>query len=208
MAKQYEGVDFPHPIDADQFTTAQYCAVRRNYSAMVENIDRWVGLFQEELRRRGELEKTLLVYSSDHGEMLGDHDAWGKSLPFQASIGVPLIFCGPGVHRGYAHDGPATILDLTATFLDYAGVPIPDDMDSRSMLPLLARETSQLREAVICGLADWRLAFEGRYKLVQYKGQEPVLRDIGNDPAERRDIAKAQIAQPVAEYLRDFLPEF
>ncbi len=52
---------------------------------MIENIDRQPGIYQDRLRGRGQLENTIVVYSSDHGEMLGDHDRWGKSVPHRAS---------------------------------------------------------------------------------------------------------------------------
>ena len=69
--------------------------------------------------------------------MLGDHNSWGKGKPLHPSASVPLVISGPGVQQGITHDLPTTNLDLTATFLDYAGLDIPDDMDSRSFRNLL-----------------------------------------------------------------------
>ena len=79
------------------FPPEQHIRIRQNYSAIVENLDRWLGVCQERLDERGELDNTIVIYSSDHGEMLGDHDWWGKSFPYQMSAGVPLIMAGPGI---------------------------------------------------------------------------------------------------------------
>lgn len=86
---------------------------------------------------RGELDNTLIALSSDHGEMLGDHDFWGKSKPYQAPVGVPLVLWGQDIRRGRVCNLPATTMDLTATFLDYAGIEKPPGMDSRSMRDFL-----------------------------------------------------------------------
>jgi arylsulfatase A-like enzyme len=176
-------------------------AIRQNYSAMVENIDRWTGIFIEEVKRRGELDNTVIVFSSDHGEMLGDHTRWGKTLPYQASAGVPLVIAGPGIESGAVHNGPATIMDLAATFLDYADVRVGVEMDSRSMRPLLEGRTRKHRDVVRSGFGSWRMAFDGRYKLV--RGFDPARRkaaestadapallyDLAGDPHENTTVA-------------------
>ena len=92
--------------------------------------------------------------------------ASSPSLPHQPSVGVPLVASGPAIEpRGEVAD-VATILDLPVTFLAYAGVVPPAEMDSRSMRPYLAGETDEHREYVCSGLAGWRLAYDGRFKLI------------------------------------------
>jgi len=133
MAELYRDINFPQPNNSSQFDAGTHVAIRRNYSAMVENIDRWLGVYLEELRKRGELDNTLIVYSSDHGEMLGDHDLWGKRVPFQPSVGIPMIIAGPGTVRGMVSEMPVSLMDLCATFLEYAGIsPLPE-MESLSL---------------------------------------------------------------------------
>ncbi|MBW2086894.1 MAG: sulfatase-like hydrolase/transferase, partial [Deltaproteobacteria bacterium] len=186
----------------------QHNEVRQNYSAMVENIDRWLGIYIEKLRERGELENTLIVFSSDHGEMLGDHGYWEKHRPYQPSIGVPFITAGPGVREGSVIDVPITILDLTATFLDYGEVPRQDGMDSRSMRPLFEGQTNKHRDYVLSAMGDWRLVYDGRFKLVQGYGNKPLLFDLKNDPFENNDIfmtAKDEANRLSAELKREAL---
>ena len=144
---------------------------------MVENIDRWVGIFVRELEKRGELENTVIVYSSDHGEMLGDHGRWAKQVPYQPSLCVPLVFAGPGVKPGVVNGAAVTTLDLPATFLDYGGVPRPSDMDSLTLRPVLQGKVEKNRAFIASGLNDWRLTFDGRYKLI--RGFDP-------DPRQRK----------------------
>ncbi|MFQ5811076.1 MAG: sulfatase [Armatimonadota bacterium] len=191
MEARWRGVEHPFPVNGEQHTVKEYDAIRQNYSAMVENIDRWVGIYLEELGKRGELDSTLTVFSSDHGDMLGDHNQWGKSKPLHGSVGAPLVIWGPGVRQGAIWDGPATALDVTATFLDYAGVSVPGDMDSRSLRDALEGRTEEHREYVLSGLADWRLVFDGRYKYIREGDGRTMLFDMDADPHEERSIIDA-----------------
>jgi arylsulfatase len=189
MRQRWQGIDLPQPNNCKQFDAATHVKIRRNYSAMVENIDRWLGIYIDEVEKRGELDNTLIIYSSDHGEMLGDHDRWGKSVPYQPSIGVPLIVWGPDVARGLVTDALVSTMDLTATFLEYAHIARPDGMDSISLRPLLGRKKRSHREYVLSGLNKWRMVFDGRFKLIQTEGKSPVLYDLSKDALENENIA-------------------
>ncbi|HUQ91904.1 MAG TPA: sulfatase-like hydrolase/transferase [Bryobacteraceae bacterium] len=188
--------------ESEKYTPERHSAIRQNYTAMVENIDRWLGMFVEEVRRRGELEHTLIVYSSDHGEMLGDHDLWGKSVPFQPSVCVPLYISGPGVERGVVSDALVSHIDLAATFIDFGLAPRLKDADSLTLRPLLEGKTRTHREFVRSGLDRWRMVFDGRYKLVhafplkqtaskaKAVEQKPLLYDLKLDPTEFSNAAR------------------
>jgi arylsulfatase A-like enzyme len=208
-------VEFPDPVDPDgEISREQHQEIRRNYAAMVENVDRRVGRLLDVVEERGELENTVVVYASDHGEMLGDHGMWYKRSPYRQSVGVPLLVSGPGVEaRGVVED-PATTLDLHATFRDLAGIDTGEN-DSRSMRPYLAGETDAHRDVVTSGIYHWRLAFDGRHKLIRgfdpsvnygldrddvdvydetaltraLAEREPLLFDLAADPDERRNVA-------------------
>ncbi|GMW02308.1 MAG: hypothetical protein AMXMBFR84_34440 [Candidatus Hydrogenedentota bacterium] len=174
MDAWYRDTVFPQPFENTQIEAAMHVAIRRNYSAMVENIDRWLGRYLDVIDARGERNNTLVVFSSDHGEMLGDHDRWSKSVPYQPSAAVPLVIAGPGVGEGARNAAPVETNDLTSTFLDYAGVAIPSDMTSRSLRPMLDGSESVGRPAIFSGLNEWRAVFDGRYKLVRgYNTDDP-----------------------------------
>lgn len=214
MKSRWEDVRFPQPYGCKQYTPDVHDSIRGNYAAMIENIDSWLGVYIDELEKRGELDNTVIVFSSDHGEMLGDLNLWSKTLPYHPSAGVPLVVAGPGIRRGVIENGPVTTLDLTATFLDYAGVEIPSDMDSMSLRQQLERGISG-REYVRSGLGTWRMVYDGRYKLIT--GFDPslpkkqdipadqrlVLFDLQDDPRETVDVSMSQ--PNVVERMRQML---
>ena len=186
-------VDLPPPRHCDLDVSAgDHQEVRRNFAAMVEHLDECVGRFIAALEERGELDHTLIVFSSDHGEMLGDYSQWQKLSPLQASLGVPLIIAGPQVAARGGCAVPATTLDLHATFLECAGLAPGDGVDSRPMGSFLAGAVDRHREVVFSGLSAWRLAFDGRHKLV--RGYDPAQRRGGDDwePMHMPEAARLQ----------------
>ena len=213
MERRFRGPDrlidgFPQPHDyRGTIVPEHHLRIRQNYAAMLENIDRWTGIYLDTLERRGELESTIIVYASDHGEMLGDHGRWGKSVPFHPSANVPLYVAGPGVRAGHRSDALVSLMDLSATFLDYGGVEVPEDMDSRSIRPVLEGKTETHRDYVLSGLRGWRLAWDGRYKYITGFDQAGggLAFDLNEDPLEDRNLAAA--APPGALRMRDVLRE-
>lgn len=167
-------VDFPAPAggpgDVDPETHQE---VRRNYGAMIEHLDDCLGRLVDAIEARGDSDETIVVFTSDHGEMLGDHGQWWKDSPLEASVGVPLVVGGPGVESRDPVDDPVTILDLHATALDYVGLD-PGTVDSRSMRPFLTGKDELPRDVVYAGLSTWRMVFDGRFKLV--RGYDPDRR--------------------------------
>jgi len=222
MQERWAGTSFPQPFRNTQFPPEKHDEIRQNYSAMIENIDRWLGIYLEELEKRGELENTLIIYASDHGEMLGDHHRWAKRVPYHPSVGVPLLVTGPGVQQGIVHQQPTTTLDLAATFLDYSGISVPDSMDSRTLRPLLEGRSGQTREYVFSGLESWRLVMDNRYKLIRgfdpegnrtqsqsYRSEPLLLFDLKEDPQESVNLAAeapdvvARLGRVLVGQLRD-----
>ena len=193
MRQRWEDVEFPAPHANDEPDREGLRRNRQNYAAMVENIDRHVGLLLADVEARGELENTIVVYASDHGEMLGDHGRWGKSTWRQPSAGVPLIVAGPGVQAGTVSDEPVVLHDLSASFVDWAQADAMPDMDGRSLRPLLEGTTSSHRESVVSGLKDWRLVYDGRHKLVVHEDGRIALYDLQQDPWEDEDLSTIEL---------------
>jgi arylsulfatase len=194
---------FPPPFQPNErFDSAKHQEIRRNYSAMVENIDARIGDLLLALEASGELEQTIVIYSADHGEMLGDHGRWAKSVPFQPSVGIPFIVAGPGVQQGCVNNSPISLIDVAATVLDYAGIESPKNFESVSLRPVLEGAASSVRPVVFSGLHSWRMVFDGRHKLIRnYDFQScgrksesaflapPILYDLNNDPMESTNVA-------------------
>jgi arylsulfatase A-like enzyme len=192
-----------------------HVGIRQSYAAMIENVDRWLGIYLEALERRGELDDTVVVWSSDHGEMLGDHGQWDKQVPHHSSASVPLVVAGPGIAPGRRDRALVSLLDLGPTVLEIAGAGPLEGADARSLVPLLAGETATHREHVLSGLLGWRMVWDGRYKLVRGSGPEttfsrafgpgPQLYDLQEDPWEDRNLAPA-LPRVVAR-LGELLPD-
>ncbi|MBT4096877.1 MAG: sulfatase-like hydrolase/transferase [Gemmatimonadetes bacterium] len=194
MRERWQDVDFPGPHRNDDPDRAGLLRNRQNYAAMIENIDDHVGRFVAAVEARGELDNTIVVYASDHGEMLGDHGRWGKSTWHQASTGVPLIVAGPTVAGSSLCHEPVVLHDLTASFLDWGGAgPLPQ-MDGQSLRPLLAGQTQSHRAFAVSGLQDFRVVYDGRYKLVSFRDGAEFVFDREIDPWEDVDISKNEPA--------------
>jgi arylsulfatase A-like enzyme len=212
MRDAWADVDFPPPHDPGPFD-GDHNEVRRRYAAMIENIDRHLGLLLDRLETEGDLDNTVVIYTSDHGEMLGDHGIWGKQVALDPSIRIPLIIAGPGVTgNGVVSDALVSFEDIAATVLDLAGVGIPDTMTARSLLPVLNGETERHRDWVVSGLdrsdkeianaarhygdnlwvglRSWRSVTTDREKLVVSDDLEhPRLVDVVADPFEDHDVS-------------------
>ncbi|WP_089175616.1 sulfatase-like hydrolase/transferase [Bosea sp. AS-1] len=174
MASGAARLDPPAPVaPADDMAPEAHRAIRRNYAAMIANIDAIFGRLLARIEALGQAQDTVVVFTSDHGEMLGDCGYWEKFIPHQASLHVPLVIAGPGVAQGATVDGPTTLLDLHATFVELAGAqPLPG-IDSRSLVHQLAEPARRHRDVVHAGLGSWRAIYDGRFKYVA--GFDPLL---------------------------------
>ncbi len=109
----------------------------RAYYAAVTFMDAQVGRVLEALERLGLADRTIVVFMSDHGFLLGEHGQWAKRLLYEGSARVPLIVAGPGVRRGGVALRPVELLDLYPTLAELARLPPPPGLDGRSLVPLL-----------------------------------------------------------------------
>jgi len=169
---------------------------RHTYFALTTRVDDQIGRILAALERSGQAEDTLVVYTSDHGEMLGEHALWNKSSLLEESARVPLILSWPGtLPRGRRVDGCVSLVDLTATLLDAGGAPGALPLDGRSLLGLAARPDSAWPDEAICELyATWTdrplaMLRRGRHKLHLSHEEAPQLYDLTTDPREMTDLA-------------------
>ena len=197
---------------AGSLSDAEMNYIRRRYRAEVESVDERVGMILEILESRKLLADTLIVFTSDHGELLGGHGFIGHGRSFyQELVRVPLIFRGPGVERGRRVFSRVSHLDLTPTLADLCHAPVGDRMGgSYSHLFRVEDEGVPLVyfDAVSNSLdpkwAGWDAILGGKYKLVvNRKAQEiqKVLYNLQEDPGEMVDRA-ADFFQRVDELSR------
>ena len=165
-------VNFPGPIDPEA-VKFNHQETRRNYAAMIENIDRQCGRILDTVTARGELENTIVVFTADHGESLGDHSFWKKHRPNRASASIPLVIAGPGIRPADCSDVLVSLIDCGATFLDYAGVQPSAAMTARSLRPVLEGKSTRHRDYLTSGLGPWRMLETASHKLTA--GFTPTL---------------------------------
>jgi choline-sulfatase len=190
-----------HPIlGTNPFGTvnAKEEAVRRAtaaYYAMVDRVDDYFGRVLERLESVGEdLDDWIIVFTADHGEMLGQHGLWEKQRFYEGSVRVPLIIRWPRhFSGGRVVDANVSLCDLFATLCDLAGIRIPGGLDSRSLAPLMAGKTDSWSNEAISQLNRDQLMIKQDNLKYQYYGEgvPEVLFDLAQDPGEERNVASA-----------------
>lgn len=180
--------------------------LRRSYRAMIRAIDHYTGEILDVLKEEGLFDEAMLCFASDHGEMLGDHQAMSKSQPWKESANVPLGFRHPDCLRGATNASPVELTDLTATILDAAGIdprealsrPRPgyhNRVPCRSLLPVVRGEVEKVRDFAFSeGMGGWKMVQDAEWKYIRYPRPEPgpaveALYDRRNDPGENRNRA-------------------
>lgn len=176
-----------------KWSETEHRSLRRAYYALCTHIDHQIRILVGTLREEGLLDDTVIVLTSDHGDMLGDHGLWAKRLFYENSARVPMILVGakkgPQIRAGVVDDRLVGLQDLMPTFLEIANLPIPPSVEGLSMLGEKKR-TSLYGE---CGEARnaSRMLHNGRYKLIWYPGGQTVqLFDLETDPKECIDLSK------------------
>ena len=195
----------------------KYQRYLQDYLACVQSVDDNVGRVLDWLDAHGLRENTIVIYTSDQGFFLGDHGLYDKRFMYEESLRMPFLIRWPGVVRpGSIQSALAINTDFAPTFLAVAGLPVPADMQGRSLVPLLRGERPP----------DWRTAFYYRYyhdpgdhntrahygmrtethKLIRYwKSDQWELFDLLKDPAELHNLYADPASQPLVGQLKSQL---
>ena len=184
--------------------------IRRQYCALIKLIDDQVGALLDALETRNMLDNTYIIFTSDHGEMLGDHGLWQKQVPYEPSIHIPLIVAGPGIDQGTISDALVELSDLNPTICALADVDAAPDMDARSFDAILFGQRGAHRQEIMTALPNFRCLRTATRKFVDNTNDMPELYDLMSDPEEIHNVANEYPDQVTA--MRDrlkhcFLPE-
>jgi arylsulfatase A-like enzyme len=209
----------------DDLVRFKYQRYMNDYLACIQSVDASVGAVLDYLKASGLDENTIVVYTSDQGFYLGEHGWFDKRFMFEESLRTPLVVSWPGkIRPGTVNNNMVSNLDFAETFLDAAGVKIPEEMQGRSLVPVLKGKTPN----------DWRKAhyyhyyeYPGwhsvkrhygittdRYKLIHfyYDIDEWELFDLEKDPNEMRNVyhdpAYAEIRKDLHEQLDRLMEQY
>jgi len=186
---------------------------RAAYWALVSRMDRMIGQLLDALDANGLAQNTLVVYSSDHGDSLGERGLWWKHTFYEESVKVPLIARWPGrIAPGQQSDRVVSSLDLTATLVDALEAPALPNTQGRSLLPLLEgvedADWDDLAFSEYCddlfgppGGCYQRMVRRGDWKLIVYHGEPSQLFNLAEDPDEVHDRAADPACRDIVEEL-------
>ena len=172
---------------------------------MVEKLDHCLGELLAYLEDSGQLDNTMIIFTSDHGELLGDHGLIYKGCRFfEGLVHVPLLVWWPGKSvKGLQSNALVELVDLAPTVLDAAGIEVPYTMQGKSLLPIIQGEApaDEHKPRVVCEYNDALyggpesdfshgvMVFDGRYKVCIYQGhQMGEIYDLENDPGEFNNL--------------------
>lgn len=217
---------YPKFGSADVYTPDQLEAMRALYRGELRMVDHWIGKLLERVRELGLEEDTCVVFLSDHGIFMGEHNLLGKAAKIGGDLRgwptyvevsrIPLMIRVPSLGAGrastFCHPG-----DLTPTLLDLAGVKRPETMRTHSLQPVLKGERPSVRDVAV---SSWSLRGrratrpsvirDAEWSLVFWRtGMAPELYHRATDPGETRNVAAqhpAEVKRLHGEYLR-FLQE-
>jgi choline-sulfatase len=180
--------------DATDLGEDQIRAARRAYLANCSYVDRWVDELVSMLDRHRLRDDTIVIFTADHGDMLGERGLWYKMHFFEHAARVPLIVHAPRRFRARRSNTLSSLLDLTPTMLDLAGLTVPGDFDGASLVPHLDGFEDTLRTVAGEYLGEGAVApvFMLRRGTLKYIFSQPdgeLLYDLADDPHETVNVA-------------------
>ena len=208
-----------HELDKYPPAEERILASRRAYYGMVSYVDDKVGELLAALDRLGLRDDTLVLFTSDHGDMMGEHGMWFKRTFHEWSARVPLIVSRPGSQAGHRVPQAVSLVDLFPTLLSLAGLPPAEHpLDGHSLAAGLDGPLTGWKDSVVIEyfgeglIAPMRCIRRGRYKYAYVDRCPPQLFDLQADPLERHDLAggpeHAHVEADLrAAVLRDFDPQ-
>ena len=169
------------------------CALA-SYYALVSSLDAQIGRILEAIDASPLHEDTIVIYTSDHGEMAGHHGIWQKQCFYEPAVRVPLMLRLPSDEKGRVAEN-VSLVDVLPTLLEIAGLEVPSDLPGESLLEIAQHQANGTTRAVLSeyhhmGMLNAGFMLKrGNYKLCHYVGSEPQLFNVEVDPLENDDLA-------------------
>lgn len=194
---------------------------RRHYYASVTFVDEQVGRIVAALKERGMYDNAIICFTSDHGDMMGDHNHWRKTYAYEGSAHIPLIVKLPAdvkqtVKRGRQVEGAVELRDILPTFMEMAGAQPDERIDGEPLTRLLCEKKAPWRkylglEHATCYSPDnyWCAMTDGKMKYIWFfhTGQEQLF-NLEKDPYEEVEVSKDPAYAATLEEMRDALADY
>ena len=140
-----------------------------DYYAMITHLDAQIGRVLAALEESGQAAKTVIVFAADNGLAVGRHGLMGKQSVYEHSVHVPLIISGPGIPKGKRIDAFAYLFDIFPTICEVSGIPVPETVEGRSLVPVITSQKESLRNTLFFAYRNIQRAVrDERYKLIEY----------------------------------------
>ncbi|WP_209329309.1 sulfatase-like hydrolase/transferase [Lunatimonas salinarum] len=192
-----------HPFEFDQLTVRDenltgwprrpevIQMILSDYYALITHLDNQIGRIIQTLKDNGQYDNTIIVYAADNGLAAGSHGLLGKQSLYEHSTKVPLVIKGPGVAVNQAFDAFAYIHDIYPTLAELTGVPVSDQVEGESLVPVIQGTQQQVRNSLFTAYRHTvRAVRDERWKLIRYPERDYTqLFDLENDPLELNNLA-------------------
>lgn len=195
-----------------RFSDEEHRIALASYYAALDYVDDRIGELLTGLQKAGCLENTYIVYTSDHGDLAGEHGLWWKRSYYEASARVPLLISGSDIRFDHHIDTPVELVDLFPTICDFAGIDAPNNIDGESLKPLMEdkpnhRQKQIARSELLGGhpKTRFRMIRDQRWKYVDFPSAPPRLFDLENDPNETQDLIDSPPDATVVNELKKLL---
>jgi N-acetylglucosamine-6-sulfatase len=193
---------------------------RRNALAAMRSLDRAVGRIVEAVERRGEIDETVFIYTSDKGILLGEHRILNSVWPYEEAIHVPLVIRAPWLSEAVTDTRLVSLADIVPTIAELTGAKTKIKQDGLSLAPLLHGDRVPWRQEILvtylgrrphAGVPPrFRAIRTDRFKLVVYEDRSRELFDLQSDPDELKNLAgtrdAAEIEEPLFRRLTELMP--
>lgn len=181
------------------------------YYAMITHLDDQIGRILQKLEEKGLAENTLIVFAGDNGLAVGQHGLMGKQNLYEHSVGVPLVFVGPGVPKGERRDALSYLSDLYPTFCTITKTNIPETVQGKNLWDVVLGKEQAVRNSMYFVYKNFqRAARNDRWKIIKYNVDGKVttqLFDLKNDPYEMNNLANDLAHKDQLEEMEKLLSE-
>ena len=162
-----------------------------DYYAMISHMDSQIGRIRDAITKTGRGNNTVVIFTSDHGLALGSHGLLGKQNLYDHSTRPPLVITGPGIPAGKRSGAMVYLFDLFPTVAEMCGVELPDGVDGKSVVPVMAGKQEKVRDVVFGAYRQFqRCVRTDSWKLIRYPHiNRTQLFDLKADPDETKDLA-------------------